>query len=190
MDSKENNQERSAPKRLRLDDHQLDVQEKQVKPNDKLEETKQIEQAMETDAIKVIETDSERSVTGSGGCSMGGEKMEDRECVMNINADLVNEDVFEGLPDGNGQSRRQHETPVMYDAANETNNEEADENLDAAQTEILDHRTDCDCEICRLDTTSLLLNTIQELLCFVELFAQYLQIWFELSLMCEECENL
>ncbi|KRY96901.1 hypothetical protein T11_3546, partial [Trichinella zimbabwensis] len=73
MDCTENHQEtlyEIALKKLKLDDHQLDVHEKQVKPNEGLEETKQDEQVMETDAENnandVIENDNELSVTGSG----------------------------------------------------------------------------------------------------------------------------
>ncbi|KRZ14536.1 hypothetical protein T11_11094 [Trichinella zimbabwensis] len=53
MDCTENHQEtfyQSALKNLKLDDHQLDDYEKQVKPNEGLEKTKQDEQAMKTDA--------------------------------------------------------------------------------------------------------------------------------------------
>ncbi|KRZ86748.1 hypothetical protein T08_15278 [Trichinella sp. T8] len=39
------------------------------------------------------------------------------ECVRNINADKVNEGVFEGSPDGNGQSSSRNEAQVMYDTA-------------------------------------------------------------------------
>ncbi|KRY08789.1 hypothetical protein T12_10460 [Trichinella patagoniensis] len=79
MESTENHQEtfhEVGLEKLKLDDDQLKDYEKQVKPNDE---------------------DIEES-------SMLDEEKKAGEYVRNINADKVNEGVFEGSPDGNGQS--------------------------------------------------------------------------------------
>ncbi|KRY08783.1 hypothetical protein T12_5155 [Trichinella patagoniensis] len=81
----------------------------EVGPNDEdIEETGQDEQAMETDdensSNSVIENESEQTVSESRQRSMLDEEKKAGEYVRNINADKVNEGVFEGSPDGNGQS--------------------------------------------------------------------------------------
>ncbi|KRZ74468.1 hypothetical protein T10_10387 [Trichinella papuae] len=196
MGSKENHQEtlyESAPKRLKLDDHQLDDYEKQVKPNEGFEKTRQDEQAMKTDAENnandVIENDNELSVTGSGERSMGDKEMEARECAISINADMVNEGVLEGSPDGNGQSCSRDEVPKQYDAEYETTNEQPVENLDTARNGVLSDETDCDCEIHHISPAFLLLCAMQRTHSFEELFAQCLQIRADPSLISEECEK-
>ncbi|KRX69207.1 hypothetical protein T06_9830, partial [Trichinella sp. T6] len=100
--------------KLKLDDDQLKDYEKQVKPNNEdIEETGQDEQAMETDDEKssnsVIENESELAVSESRQRSMLDEEKKAGEYVRNINADKVNEGVFEGSPDGNGQSSSRNE---------------------------------------------------------------------------------
>ncbi|KRX71285.1 hypothetical protein T06_14907 [Trichinella sp. T6] len=109
--------------KLKLADDQLKDYEKQVKPNDEdIKETGQDEQAMETDDEKssnsVIENESE------------------------LAADKVNKGIFEGSPDGNGQSSSRNEAQVMYDTARETTNELADENMDASQNGVLSDEID------------------------------------------------
>ncbi|XP_003370543.1 hypothetical protein Tsp_15854 [Trichinella spiralis] len=126
---------------LKLDDDQLKDYEKQVKPNDEdIEETGQDEQAMETDAENnsnsVIENKSELTVSESRQRSMLDEEKKAGESVRNINADKVNEGVFEGSPDGNGQSSSRNEAQVMHDTAPETTNEQTDENMDASQNGV------------------------------------------------------
>ncbi|KRZ74429.1 hypothetical protein T10_12153 [Trichinella papuae] len=193
MDSNENHQEtyyESARKYVKLDDHQLDDYEKQVKSNEGLEETKQDEQAMETDAENnandVIENDNELSVTGSGECSMGDGEMEAKDCVKNINADMVNEGLFDGSPDGNGQSRSRDEVPKQYDTEYETTNELTIENLDTAQNGVLADENDCDFETPHINPYFLLLRLMLQTHSFEELFAPYPEIRSDQS---EECEN-
>ncbi|KRZ14458.1 hypothetical protein T11_5087, partial [Trichinella zimbabwensis] len=183
MGSKENHQEtlyEIALEKLKLDDHQLDVHEKQVKPNEGLEETKQDEQAMETDAENnandVIENDNELSVTGSGECSMG-----DAECDININADMVNEGVLEGSADVNGQSRSRDEVPKQYDAEYEITNEQTNENLDTAENGVLSDEIHGDCVRCHINRAILLLRIMRQILSIMKLFVQFLEIRFDLS---------
>ncbi|KRX30297.1 hypothetical protein T06_8421, partial [Trichinella sp. T6] len=103
---------------------------------------------METDDEKssnsVIENESELAVSESRQRSMLDEEKKAGEYVRNINADKVNEGVFEGSPDGNGQSSSRNEAQVMYDTARETTNEQADENMDASQNGVLGDEIDCD----------------------------------------------
>ncbi|KRZ68492.1 hypothetical protein T10_9207 [Trichinella papuae] len=188
MDCTENHQEtfyESAPKRLNLDDHQLDAYEKPVKPHEGLGETKQDEQAMETDAENnandVTENDNELSVTGRGQCSMPDEEMEAQECIININADMVNEGVLEGSPDRNKQSRSRDEVPKQYDAEYETTNELTIENLDTAQNGVLADENDSVCQICHISPAfqllrimRLLKHTLRIMLRIIELFEQFL----------------
>ncbi|KRZ09852.1 hypothetical protein T11_9832 [Trichinella zimbabwensis] len=193
MDCTENHQEtfyQSALKNLKLDDHQLDDYEKQVKPNEGLEKTKQDEQAMKTDAENnandVIENDNELSVTGSEERSMGDEEMDAGKCVINMNADKMNEGVFDGSPDGNEQSHSRDEVPKQYDAEYEITNEQTNENLDTAQNGVLSDEIHCDCEIPHINPYFLLLRLMLQTHSFEELFAPYPEIRSDQS---EECEN-
>ncbi|KRZ65186.1 hypothetical protein T10_5821 [Trichinella papuae] len=143
----------------------------------------------ENNANDVIENDNELSVTGSGERSMGDKEMEARECAISINADMVNEGVLEGSPDGNGQSCSRDEVPKQYDAEYETTNEQPVENLDTARNGVLSDETDCDCEIHHISPAFLLLCAMQRTHSFEELFAQCLQIRADPSLISEECEK-
>ncbi|KRZ65449.1 hypothetical protein T10_3599 [Trichinella papuae] len=140
---------------------------------------------METDAENnandVIENDNELSVTGSGECSMGDGEMEAKDCVKNINADMVNEGLFDGSPDGNGQSRSRDEVPKQYDTEYETTNEQIVENLDTARNGVLSDKIDSACEICHirpafqlLRIMRMLMHTLRIMLRIVELFEQFL----------------
>ncbi|KRX19401.1 hypothetical protein T07_7973 [Trichinella nelsoni] len=165
MERTENHQEafyEVGLEKLKLDDDQLKDYEKQVKPNDEdIEETGQDEQAMETDAENnsnsVIENESELTVSESRQRSMLDEEKKAGECIRNINADKVNEGVFEGSPDGNGQSSSRNEAQVMYDTAPETTNEQTDENMDASQNGVLGDEIDCDRQISHICPAFLLL---------------------------------
>ncbi|XP_003367149.1 hypothetical protein Tsp_12254 [Trichinella spiralis] len=178
---------------LKLDDDQLKDYEKQVKPNDEdIEETGQDEQAMETDAENnsnsVIENKSELTVSESRQRSMLDEEKKAGESVRNINADKVNEGVFEGSPDGNGQSSSRTEAQVMYDTAPETTNEQTDENMDASQNGVLGDEIDCDRQISHICPAFLLLWSTRGTPCFNALLTEFLQIMSDPSLS-EECEE-
>ncbi|KRY66294.1 hypothetical protein T4B_4220 [Trichinella pseudospiralis] len=185
MDSKRNHQEmfyKSAPKKIKLDAYK-----KQVKPNEGLEQD--METNAKNNASDMIESDSGLSVTKSGECSMGDDQTEAGVCVININANVVNEGVFEVSPDGNGQSRSGDETQMMYDAANEASIQQTDENLHTAQIGELNDETECDCKICCLNFHVILLRLLLETHSFDKMFAQCLQISPDQSLISEECKK-
>ncbi|KRY59336.1 hypothetical protein T03_11818 [Trichinella britovi] len=110
------------------------------------------------------------------------------EYVRNINADKVNEGVFEGSPDGNGQSSSRNEAQVMYDTARETTNEQADENMDASQNGVLGDEIDCDRQISHICLAFLLLWSMRGTPCFNALLTEFLQIMSDPSLS-EKCEE-
>ncbi|KRZ86492.1 hypothetical protein T08_996 [Trichinella sp. T8] len=181
-----------ARKKLKLDDDQLNDYEKQVKPNADIEETSQDEQAMEANAENnysnsVIGNESElMTVSGSRQRSMLDEEKKVGESVRNINADKVNEGVFEGSSDGNGQSSSRNEAQVMYDTACETTNEQADENTDESQNGVLGGEIDSDREVPRICPAFLLLWSMRGTPCFNTLLTDFLQIMSDSSEECEE----
>ncbi|KRX51557.1 hypothetical protein T09_10778 [Trichinella sp. T9] len=167
--------------------------EKQVKPNDEdIEENGQDEQTMETDdensSNSVIENESELTVSESRQRSMLDEEKKAGEYVRNIIADKVNKGVFEGSPDGNGQSSIRNEAQVMYDTARETTNEQADENMDASQNGVLGDEIDCDRQISHICLAFLLLWSMRGTPCFNALLTEFLQIMSDPSLS-EKCDN-
>ncbi|KRY59320.1 hypothetical protein T03_13777 [Trichinella britovi] len=96
--------------------------------------------------------------------------------------------VFEGSPDGNGQSSIRNEAQVMYDTARETTNEQADENMDASQNGVLGDEIDCDRQISHICPAFLLLWSMRGTPCFNALLTEFLQIMSDPSLS-EECEE-
>ncbi|XP_003374230.1 hypothetical protein Tsp_12113 [Trichinella spiralis] len=181
-----------AWKKLKLDDDQLKDYEKQVKPNADIEETSQDEQAMETnaennDSNSVIGNESElMMVSGSRQRSMLDEEKKVGESVRNINADKVNEGVFEGSSDGNEQSSSRNDAQVMYDTACEATNEQADENMDESQNGVLGGEIDCDREVSHICPAVLLLWSMRGTPCFNTLLMEFLQIMSDSSEECEE----
>ncbi|XP_003372865.1 conserved hypothetical protein [Trichinella spiralis] len=95
-----------------------------MQSNESIENTKQDEQAVETvaenNANNLTENENEPTVCGSGQCSKLDEEKEAGECVRNINAEKVNEGIFGGSPDGNGQASSRNEAQMMYDTSCET----------------------------------------------------------------------
>ncbi|KRZ49433.1 hypothetical protein T02_14990 [Trichinella nativa] len=166
MERTENHQETVGLEKLKLDDDQLKDYEKQVKSNDEdIEETGQDEQAM----LRTILTAESRQG------SMIDEEKKAGECVRNINADKVNEGVFEGSPDGNGQSSSRNEA-------------QTDENMDASQNGVLGDEIDCDRQISHICPAFLLLWSMRGTPCFNALLTEFLQIMSDPSLS-EECEE-
>ncbi|KRX70708.1 tRNA wybutosine-synthesizing protein 5 [Trichinella sp. T6] len=195
MDRTGNHQEtfnEVARKKLKLDDDQLNDYEKQVKPNADIEETSQDEQAMEANAENnysnsVIGNESElMTVSGSRQRSMLDEEKKVGESVRNINADKVNEGVFEGSSDGNGQSSSRNEAQVMYDTACETTNEQADENMDESENGVLGGEIDSDREVPHICPTFLLLWSMRGTPCFNTLLMDFLEMISDSSEECEE----
>ncbi|KRX19408.1 hypothetical protein T07_3365 [Trichinella nelsoni] len=196
MERTENHQEELHEvllEKLKLDEDQLKDYEKQVKPNDEdIEETGHNEQTMETDDVNnsnsVVENESELTVSESRQRSMRDEEKTAGECIRNINADKVNEGVFEGSPDGNGQSSSRNEAQVMYDTAPETTNEQTDENNNASQNGVLGDEIDCDRQISHICPAFLLLWSMRGTPCFNALLTEFLQIMSDPSLS-EECKE-
>ncbi|KRY07061.1 hypothetical protein T12_4545 [Trichinella patagoniensis] len=181
-----------AWKKLKLDDDQLKDYEKPVKSNADIEETSQDEQAMEANAENnysnsVIGNESElMTVSGSRQRSMLDEEKKVGEFVRNDNADKVNEGVFEGSSDGNGQSSSRNEAQVMYDTACEITNEQADENMDESQNGVLGGEIDSDREGSHICPAFLLLWSMRGTPCFNTLLTEFLQIMSDSSEECEE----
>ncbi|KRZ74483.1 hypothetical protein T10_6345 [Trichinella papuae] len=136
MDSNENHQEtlyENALKKPKVQENQMDADEKHVKSNEGIEESKQNAQAVqigaENNANCVIEIESELSITGSGQHSKRDEEMEaDPEvevCVRKISPDSVDVSMYKVCADGNRQhhkcnevnqqSYKENKRPIMAD---------------------------------------------------------------------------
>ncbi|KRY99985.1 Enoyl-CoA delta isomerase 2, mitochondrial [Trichinella zimbabwensis] len=136
MDFNENHQEtlyENALKKPKVQENQMDADEKHVKSNEGIEESKQNPQAVqigaENNANCVIEIESELSITGSGQHSKRDEKMEaDPEvavCVKKISPDSVDVSMYKVCADGNRQhhkcnevnqqSYKENKRPIMAD---------------------------------------------------------------------------
>ncbi|KAL1236141.1 hypothetical protein T4B_9523 [Trichinella pseudospiralis] len=120
-------------KKLKVQENQVDADEKHVKSNEGIEESKQNAQAVqigaENNANCVIEIESELSITASGQHSRRDEEMlADPEvvvCVKKISLDSVDGSICKVYADGNQQqhksnkanrlSYKENKCPIMAD---------------------------------------------------------------------------
>ncbi|KRY81291.1 hypothetical protein T4D_10802, partial [Trichinella pseudospiralis] len=114
-------------KKLKVQENQVDADEKHVKSNEGIEESKQNAQAVQIAAKNntndVVESDNVVSVTGSGEFSEGDEMKEAAERVRNINTAHVIVPLFEESPEGRGQFLQHVEEKKQYNKkkSNSTN---------------------------------------------------------------------